>query len=137
VLSAGTVDGANLQLDNAGSPEQAKVRGATVAGLGVNVICAIATWPFFTATAARVGAMLKSGFATTAKDCGTLPGECRQHAGRLTVSSRDFVPGRSLPSLGRYLVASLSRDRLGEGGASGYRLPAHPYKISPVPYAKP
>src|SRR5882724_1387350 len=70
-LPAGTVDGAKVQLDSAGNPEQANVMGAPVAGLGISIMCSVADCPAVTVTEGRVGAMVKSGLAT-AKDCGTL-----------------------------------------------------------------
>src|SRR5262245_52810487 len=69
-LPAGTVEGENVQLDAAGNPEQAKLRGAVMVGLGVNVMWSVADWPSLTVTDGRFRARLKSGVATV-KDCGT------------------------------------------------------------------
>src|SRR5438270_11198045 len=75
-LPAGTVDGAKVQLDSAGNPEQANVMGAPVAGLGMIVMCSVADCPAVTVTEGRVGAMVKSGLVTV-KDCGTLAAELK------------------------------------------------------------
>jgi hypothetical protein len=40
-LPAGTEEGEKVQLDRAGSPEQAKVIGELVAGMGMSVMCSV------------------------------------------------------------------------------------------------